>query len=264
MHNDICAKRLLSIDCGGNETRGVRHHRTVTKEHQINTSVNEINLPIHARSPTVTGQKHPATSLSYLCLFNVCSRFRCSAFFVFWQWSEGTKRRKRFIKVQNFAWLSRGTAFRGNRTWPAFDPGADPGGGRPPGSNAGLVFNSEYKIRDIRPFRHRLLFCHKFCEVHLSYSSEAVMRLDCLILLKSPPPLILLAGSAPGLTLQHWLHPPASDRFEHGHNISHTLYFSASCAGFRHFWRCIADFYGTQSKLEKTRSITVLKQQQQT
>ena len=131
MHNDICAKRLLSIDCGGNETRGVRHHRTVTKEHQINTSVNEINLPIHARSPTVTGQKHPATSLSYLCLFNVCSRFRCSAFFVFWQWSEGTKRRKRFIKVQNFAWLSRGTAFRGNRTWPAFDPGADPGGATP-------------------------------------------------------------------------------------------------------------------------------------
>jgi len=34
---------------------------------------------------------------------------------------------------------------------------------------------------------------------HLSYSSEAVVRLDCQILLKSPP-LTLLAGSVPGGT----------------------------------------------------------------
>jgi len=38
------------------------------------------------------------------------------------------------------------------------------------------------------------------CEVcfHLSYSSEAVLRLDYLILLKSPP-LASLAGSALGM-----------------------------------------------------------------
>jgi len=35
--------------------------------------------------------------------------------------------------------------------------------------------------------------------LYLSYSSEAVMRLDCQILLKSPPPyLTMQAGSAPG------------------------------------------------------------------
>ena len=34
--------------------------------------------------------------------------------------------------------------------------------------------------------------------LHLSYSSEPVMRCNYKILLKSPPPLTLLAGSAPG------------------------------------------------------------------
>jgi len=34
--------------------------------------------------------------------------------------------------------------------------------------------------------------------LHLSYSSEAVMKLDYQIILKFPTPLTLLAGSDPG------------------------------------------------------------------
>jgi len=52
----------------------------------------------------------------------------------------------------------------------------------------------ENSICDIRPFC-RPLFCHSsFVKYTLSYISEAVMRLDYLILLKSPT-LTLLAGS---------------------------------------------------------------------
>jgi len=39
--------------------------------------------------------------------------------------------------------------------------------------------------------------CELWSLLHLSYSSEAVMRLDYQVLLKSPPPLKLLARSAP-------------------------------------------------------------------
>jgi len=51
-----------------------------------------------------------------------------------------------------------------------------------------IFYNSENNIRDARPFC-RPLFCHS-CVVsilHLSYSSEPVMRLDCQMLLKSIP-----------------------------------------------------------------------------
>jgi len=60
-----------------------------------------------------------------------------------------------------------------------------------------ILYNLENNIRDIRPFR-RLLFCrNSFVKIlHLSYSNEAVMRLDYQILRKSPP-LNLLAGSSP-------------------------------------------------------------------
>jgi len=57
--------------------------------------------------------------------------------------------------------------------------------------------NSENTIRDIRTFC-RSLFCHSSVVIlHLCYGSEAVMRLDYQIILKSPPPLTLLARSAP-------------------------------------------------------------------
>jgi len=62
-----------------------------------------------------------------------------------------------------------------------------------------ILHNLENSIRDKRPFC-RLLFCYSIVKqhiLHLSYSSEPVMRLDYQILLKSPPPT-LLAGSAPG------------------------------------------------------------------
>jgi len=64
-----------------------------------------------------------------------------------------------------------------------------------------ILHNSENNICDIRPFCRPLL-CHssvvKYCILHLSCSSERVMILDYQILLKSPPPLNLLPGYAPG------------------------------------------------------------------
>jgi len=63
-----------------------------------------------------------------------------------------------------------------------------------------ILYNSENNIRDVKPFC-RPLFCHSnvWSILHLSYSSEAVVRLDHQRLLKSPP-LATLAGSAPGET----------------------------------------------------------------
>jgi len=63
-----------------------------------------------------------------------------------------------------------------------------------------ILFKSENSIRNIRPFC-RPMFCHSsvvnlWSILHLSYSSERIMWLDCQILLKSPP-LKLLAGPAP-------------------------------------------------------------------
>jgi len=53
-----------------------------------------------------------------------------------------------------------------------------------------IFYNSENSIRDITLF-DRPLFCDssvvKYSLLHLFYSSEPVMRLDCQILLKSPP-----------------------------------------------------------------------------
>jgi len=64
-----------------------------------------------------------------------------------------------------------------------------------------IFYNSENNIRDRRPFC-RPMFCHssvvKYIILYPSCSSEAVMRLDYQILLK-PPPLTLLARSAPDL-----------------------------------------------------------------
>ena len=54
-----------------------------------------------------------------------------------------------------------------------------------------ILYNSENSIRDIKSFS-RPLFCRssvvKYSLLHLSYSSEPVMRLDYEILLKSPHP----------------------------------------------------------------------------
>jgi len=65
-----------------------------------------------------------------------------------------------------------------------------------------ILHNPQSNIRDIRPFC-RPLCCQsgdvKYTILHLSYS-EPVMRLDCQILLKSPPPT-LRAGSGPVLHL---------------------------------------------------------------
>jgi len=51
-----------------------------------------------------------------------------------------------------------------------------------------IFYNSENSIRDMRQFC-RPSFSHSSAVKYTSpfYSSEAVMRLDCQILLKSPP-----------------------------------------------------------------------------
>jgi len=51
-----------------------------------------------------------------------------------------------------------------------------------------ILYNSENSICDVRRFCCPL-FYHRSVAKYLSYSSEAVMRLDHQILLKSPPPL---------------------------------------------------------------------------
>jgi len=67
-----------------------------------------------------------------------------------------------------------------------------------------ILYNSENNILDVRLFVVHCLNCFVTTVLqsilHLSYSSIAVMRLDCQILLKlPPPPLNFLAGSAPGM-----------------------------------------------------------------
>ena len=56
-----------------------------------------------------------------------------------------------------------------------------------------ILYNLESTIRDIRPIRAPIVLSHQCCEVgytvlHVAYSSQLVMRLDCKILLKSSPP----------------------------------------------------------------------------
>jgi len=55
-----------------------------------------------------------------------------------------------------------------------------------------ILYNSENNIRDVMPFVVHCLNCFVTAVLqsilHLAYSIEAVMRLDCQILLKSPPP----------------------------------------------------------------------------
>jgi len=64
-----------------------------------------------------------------------------------------------------------------------------------------IIHNSENNSRDIRSFC-RPVFCHSSVVKYTStlLQNKPVMRLDCQILLKSPP-LHLLAVSAPGLEL---------------------------------------------------------------
>jgi len=64
-----------------------------------------------------------------------------------------------------------------------------------------IIYNSENNIRDIRSF-FRPIFCHSSVVKYAStlLQNKPVMRLDCQIVLKSPP-LRLLAVSAPGLEL---------------------------------------------------------------
>jgi len=66
-----------------------------------------------------------------------------------------------------------------------------------------ILYNSENNIHDIKPFCCPL-FCHssvvKYSLFHLSYSMEAVMRLEFQILLIFPP-ITLLARSAPAIVL---------------------------------------------------------------
>jgi len=59
-----------------------------------------------------------------------------------------------------------------------------------------ILYNSENSIHDIRPFC-RPIFCHRSVvnKLHLSYSSEPIIRLDYQMLLQSPPYL-------------YWLDPP--------------------------------------------------------
>jgi len=56
-----------------------------------------------------------------------------------------------------------------------------------------ILYNSENNIRDVRLFVVRCLNCFVTAVLqsilHLSYSSEAVMRLDCQILLIARPKL---------------------------------------------------------------------------
>ena len=58
-----------------------------------------------------------------------------------------------------------------------------------------ILYNSENNILDVRLFVVHCLNCFVTTVLqsilHLSYSSIAVMRLDCQILLKLPPPLKL-------------------------------------------------------------------------
>jgi len=79
---------------------------------------------------------------------------------------------------------------------PGLPPGADPrkvdwGDPRVKPTTVDLLtmilYNSENSVRDLRPFC-RLLFVKAvlWCILHLSCSSEPVMRLDYQILLKSP------------------------------------------------------------------------------
>jgi len=61
-----------------------------------------------------------------------------------------------------------------------------------------ILYNSENSIRDTRPFCRPLVCLSsivKYSLLHLSYSSEPVMRRDCQILLKLLP-------------LTYWLEPP--------------------------------------------------------
>jgi len=64
-----------------------------------------------------------------------------------------------------------------------------------------ILYSSENNTRSIRPF-FRPFFVTAvlwmWSILHVSHSSEPVKRLDCQIWVKSPPPLTLLAGSAPG------------------------------------------------------------------
>jgi len=64
-------------------------------------------------------------------------------------------------------------------------------------------YNSENNMRVVRSFC-RPLFCHSsFVKyIYPSYSSKAVMRLDYRILLKSTPPVTLMAGSTLCNTVQ--------------------------------------------------------------
>jgi len=65
-----------------------------------------------------------------------------------------------------------------------------------------ILYSSENNIRDVRLFVVPCINCFVTAVLqsilHLSCSSEAVVRLDCQILLKSPP-LNFLAGCAPGM-----------------------------------------------------------------
>ena len=63
-----------------------------------------------------------------------------------------------------------------------------------------ILYNSENSIRDIGPFCRPLFYQSGVLKYtsSLLHSSELKMRLGCQILLKSPPPLNLLTGSAPG------------------------------------------------------------------
>jgi len=59
-----------------------------------------------------------------------------------------------------------------------------------------ILNNSENSIRDLRPLSvHCFVIAVLWSILHLSYSSEPVMRLDCGISLRSPP------------KLTDWIHP---------------------------------------------------------
>ena len=62
-----------------------------------------------------------------------------------------------------------------------------------------ILYNSENSICDVRRFCCPL-FYHRSVAKYLSYSSEAVMRLDHQILLKSPP--LYIAG-----WIRPWIRP---------------------------------------------------------
>ena len=89
--------------------------------------------------------------------------------------------------------------------------------GLDPGGMGRIFYNSENNIPYIRPFG-RPLFCHSSVEKYTSSLLQQWTRNEpeCQKLLKSPPPLNLLAGSAPArvtifnnacslcLYLEHW------------------------------------------------------------